>query len=381
MLHLRQALQVLYELLIITNKHVTMTQIEGFHLSKRRLLSKIKKNAQKMYGENWFLSLCEKHNFTYPSQPVVTKFQIEGDQFFISAFADAFEIFANFLFLVEMKAPDHQLIGTDILVNNIKFSTLNRNSHSLANLFLWLPMFALGIDSHIDGFKFTKAAGQTVRANLLTTDEALLQTCKQFDTFKNKKDIVSEAIKDNSDLNKTKLYITFHKLVNLNHFYVHNQEYLLKTQHNLMNIDLLTLLFIDLPFNPSGKGWASPKTQYNTLMGHGIHFSPTASLSWCSVLGVDACKLNQYNDSFENYIRVSDEGCFAKIYLPPNMPIGLFINGKYHCPALANIRTFTKTSKRTNLELYSPLPEFFLICIGKRGVRPTKELILKSSLL
>jgi hypothetical protein len=377
MLHLQQALQVLHELLLLQNQNVTMKQIEGYHLSKKRLLSKIKKNAHKMYGENWFLSLCEKHNFTYPLQPIVSKFHIEKDQFVISAFSDAFDIFTNFLFLTEMKAPDHQLIGTDMLVNNVKFSTLNRNSNSLANLFLWLPMFAGAVDSHIDGFKFNRLDLNSKISSLNgSPEQVLLYTCKTYDTFQNKKDIVSEAFKSFAD--KTKLYITFHKLVNLNYFYVHNQKYLLKT-FNFSNIDLLTLLFIDLPFNPSGKGWASPKTQYNTLMGHGIHFSPNASFSWCSVLGIDAFKHNTYNESFDNYIHVCEKGCFAKIYLPPNMPIGLFVNGQYHCPALATIRTFTETSKRTNLELHSsPLPEFFIICIGKRGVRPTKELILTS---
>lgn len=363
--------QVLHGLLRQGNEQITIEHIIGLHLSKQRLLYKIQKNAQKQFGESWFFKLCELYNFTFPTTESPASFAVRDGRVFINSFTEAFGIFLNYFFLSDLVtvAPG---IGTDLYIGDVKFSTLNSvRSTTLGCLFLWIPLF---ITNHqFTDLQFTPQP-VTYPEKVRQTDELLI-VMRTFETFKTKKEVVHNF----NDRNK--IYSVFHKLSKQNYFHTLDNGVYLKTV-NRQHATLLTSLMIDLPFNPSGKGWASPKRQYSILMEHGIHFSPNASYSWCSTLGIDASKANEYSVSFHNYFDSTREGIFANTYIPSGYPIGFLICDinvvSFHCAELSKLRTSQDSLKRSNLVVHSPIPGLLLLCIGKRGVNSQTELILKN---
>ena len=99
---------------------------------------------------------------------------------------------------------------------------------------------------------------------------------------------------------------------------------------------LAQLVLLDLPFNPSGRGWSKPGEQRALLHHAGVSFEATARHSWTASLGVRSTEPGGYDElwpSMFSVARRNDRFCVVALRdLAPGMPVGVMLGVlRYHC--------------------------------------------------
>lgn len=182
--------------------------------------------------------------------------------------------------------------------------------------------------------------------------------------------------------------------------------------------EILCTLVLDLPLNPSGKGWASPRQQHDLCLESGMQFFGNASVSWSAQLGLNATEdhRTRHADVIARFVEFDREGVrgggplYARRDLPPGLPLGFgwreddcehrndeededddADGGSSHDDDdddtrgrkrlrrsttrtnLIGMRVSTASS-RSNVVVYAPCADVCLYCVGRRGIRAGTEL-------
>jgi hypothetical protein len=95
----------------------------------------------------------------------------------------------------------------------------------------------------------------------------------------------------------------------------------------LLRHGLARCILLDLPFNPSGRGWAKPGEQRALLHGAGVSFDATAKHSWTAALGVRSTEPGGYDALWPAMFSIAardDRFCVVALRdLNPGLPIGV----------------------------------------------------------
>lgn len=170
--------------------------------------------------------------------------------------------------------------------------------------------------------------------------------------------------------------------------------------------DILCTLILDLPLNPSGKGWASPRQQHDLCLESGMQFFGNASVSWSAQLGLNATEDHRTRHAdviagFVEFGRGGGASLYARRDLPPGLPLGFGWDDDDDCendengdggdgggggedPKRSPTTTTTTinlkgmrvstASSRSNVVVYAPCVDVRLYCVGRRGIRAGTEL-------
>ena len=152
----------------------------------------------------------------------------------------------------------------------------------------------------------------------------------------------------------------------------------------------MCVLFLDLPLNPSGKGWASPKRQQELAIGRGVKLSGNnARTSWSARMGWGAAEdgATAYDSAFGKFVGRGGGvggGLVALRDLPAHLPLGLLrptdddegekVMDDFARNPMALMRP-SELSLRSNVIVYHPVPEVYMFCVGHRNIRRGKELL------
>ena len=351
----------------ITN--LPLDSLKKQHMSREKMLQKIVRHAKKVWGDEWDIELSRFYQIDPDTLMNQRRYTVSSNQVTFPDCHNAFTLLATHLCMLDLSkcSTDHTYTHVvfqieDIFavsVPNIVSSQEQRPSTLFMNLFRYLKG-----DSCIS-----------------------LQNSRSFQRC-----APSEGI-------PYKSFVQLHGHT--------TDEPTMRSKHgycleNIANDDEVyqcaCMLFLDLPFNPSGKGWASPKQQHQLCIENGIQFRGNALISWSAYLGRCANESEtSYQKSIANYIEVRDGHLVAIQDLPSGLPLGILRgearaygetetpthrlpspnNHKGYFPLdddwLCKILPSCK-SVRANVTIYNPTPGLYLYCVGKRRIRKNSKL-------
>ena len=331
------------------------------HLSRAKTLQKITRRAKQMWGEEWDIELSRLYQIDPKTMLSHQCYTLRENEILFPDCLNAFTLLATHLGILDltcyndevsmshvvMTVPDQLTLSVPNIVNALN----NPTSKLILNTFRYLNMDT--------GVRFL---------NRLTFHKCTPTDGIPYKRFVQLGGEVSDACgyKRNCALSVSGVTTD-------------NETY-----------QCACTLFLDLPFNPSGKGWASPSQQHELCIENGIQFKGNAQNSWSAHLGRGANELEtRYASSIHRYVRQGS----AIHDLPAGLPLGIlvgrcgpvglttptpthYLSKRTHgffaednpSNLMAHIRLST-SNVRSNIIVYNPTPEIFLYCVGKRRIR------------
>lgn len=334
------------------------------HLSKQKMLQKIIRASKKAWGQEWDIELTRYYQIDHKCMFNRKVVEVTNNTVAFGDCMHAFTFFATHLPLLDVTN-----YSTDIQLSHVVVSVSDR--------------FMLSVPNIINSF-MNPVSAFFIHVFKYTTEDPLMR-------FKNEFAFCKCAPTDGVPLKR------FHQLGG----HVGGSCGYTKTSAvSIMGVTtdeemyrLICMLFLDLPFNPSGKGWASPTHQHQMCISNGIQFKGNAMNSWSACLGRGANDSETcYESSIGNYVHVVDGRLKAIRDLPAGLPLGILRGvteslsegkqpthrslkkdyGFFASDTEDNFLRHVKTSSymvRANVYVFSPAPEIFIYCVGKRNVR------------